>query len=63
MPQRMGKASGVAAEPLSRSYLEDKGVEVVGHLEACAPPHLLHSGAGDEQLWLGALRGGTQSLS
>lgn len=61
--QRVGKASGVAAEPLCRSYLEDKGVEVVGHLEACAPPHLLHGGAGDEQLRLGALRGGTQSLS
>lgn len=63
VPQRVGKASGVAADPFSSSYLEDEGVEVIGHLEACAPPHLLHGGAGDEQLRLGALRGETQSLS
>lgn len=63
MAQRVGKASGVAADPSSSTYLEDEGVEVVGHLEACAPPHLLHGRAGDEQLRLGALRGGKQSLS
>lgn len=34
---RMGKAI---------NYLQDKGIEVVRHLEACAPPNLLDTGAG-----------------
>lgn len=43
-----GRGPGVGFRP----YLEDKGVEVVGHLQACAPAHLLDGRAGSEQLRL-----------
>lgn len=41
--------------PCSVTHLEHEGVEVIRHLQARAPPHILDAGAGGLQLGLGAL--------
>lgn len=37
------------------THFQHEGVEIVGHLEACAPPDLLDAGAGCLELGLGTL--------